>query len=65
MDTGFETAHGTSETGAFAERLPPWVALLGSTIASEVLPRLLVAHRDGGTAGRRRRRGRMWRRSWR
>jgi methylmalonyl-CoA mutase cobalamin-binding domain/chain len=52
MDTGFETAHGTSETGAFAERLPPWVALLGSTIASEVLPRLLVAHRDGADCGK-------------
>jgi methylmalonyl-CoA mutase cobalamin-binding subunit len=51
MDTGFDAAHGASESGAFAERMPPWVALLGSTIASEVLPRLLVAHRDGATPG--------------
>jgi methanogenic corrinoid protein MtbC1 len=52
MDTGFEAAHGASESGAFAERMPPWVALLGSTIAIEVLPRLLVAHRDELTGTR-------------
>jgi methanogenic corrinoid protein MtbC1 len=48
MDTGFEAAHGSS--GAFAERMPGWVALLGSTIVSEVLPRLLTAHREGPAA---------------
>ncbi len=44
MDTGFETAHGASENGSFADGEPPWVALLGSAIESEMLPRLLVAN---------------------
>jgi methylmalonyl-CoA mutase cobalamin-binding subunit len=32
---------------AHADIIPPWAALLGETIESEILPRLLSAHRDG------------------
>jgi methanogenic corrinoid protein MtbC1 len=70
MDSGVETAHGMTVATAMdaaalaraaldlmtpVEVLPPWAALLGSTIESEVLPRLVSAHRafqgDGTVPG--------------
>jgi methanogenic corrinoid protein MtbC1 len=61
MGKAFRPFGDTSGTaGSFAavpdgaqQIIPPWAALLGETIESEILPRLVSAHRDDPETGRR------------